>query len=108
MLNNITRNSRQKFSSSVEPIIPDPWETPSLPVETKYVPDSRQILTETHALFPPLGITEARRLPPASNPIKVLLQDELRLKVFGGRLKTQIEQALGLLCWIERLTTANI
>ncbi|MFQ4141695.1 hypothetical protein [Chlorogloeopsis sp. ULAP02] len=101
MLKNISRNPPQKSSLPVEQVIPDPWETPSLRVETKLIPDSWQIPTQTHPLIPPLGIPEARRLPPAFNTIKVLLQDELKLKVTSSKLKTQIEQALGLLCWIE-------
>jgi hypothetical protein len=107
MLKNISRNPPQKSSLSVEQLIPDPWETPSLTVETKSIPYSWQIPTETHPLVPPLGIPEARRLPPAFNTIKVLLQDELKLKVAGGKLKTQIEQALGLSCWMETLIGAN-
>ncbi|MDM9382034.1 hypothetical protein QUB80_15125 [Chlorogloeopsis sp. ULAP01] len=100
MLKNISRNPPQKSSLPVE-LIPDPWETPSLTVETKFIPDTWQIPTQNHPLVPPLGIPEARRLPPAFNSIKVLLQDELKLKVTGGKLKTQMEQALGLLCWME-------
>lgn len=101
MLKNISRNPPQKSSLSVEELIPDPWQTPSSRIETKSMPDSWPIPTETHPLVPPLGIPEARRLPPAFNSIKVLIQDELKLKIAGNKLNTQMEQALGLLCWIE-------
>jgi hypothetical protein len=101
MLKNLSRNPPQKSNSSVEELIPDPWQTPSLRIETKSIPDSWQIPTETHPLVPPCGIPEERRLPPAFNPIKVLLQDEIKLKVAGNTLTTQMEQALGLLCWME-------
>lgn len=101
MLNNISRNPPQKSSLSVDQIIPDPWETPSPIIETQSIPNSWQIPTETHHLIPPAGNPEARRLPPAFNPITVLLQDEIKLKLVGDKLKTQIEQALGFLCWME-------
>jgi hypothetical protein len=108
MLNNLSRNPPQKSSSCAEQLIPDPWQTPSLRIETQSIPDSWQIPTETHPLVPPLEIPEARRLPPAFNTIKVLLQDELKLKVAGGKLKTQMDQALGLLCWMETLMGVSI
>ncbi|HEY9800178.1 MAG TPA: hypothetical protein V6D25_07450 [Leptolyngbyaceae cyanobacterium] len=101
MLKNISRNPPQKSTLYVEQLIPDPWETPSPKVEAKSIPDTRLIPTVTHPLFYPLEIPESRRLPPAFNPIKVLLQDEMKLKVVGKKLKTQMEQALGLLCWME-------
>ncbi|MCX7593979.1 MAG: hypothetical protein N2235_09490 [Fischerella sp.] len=107
MLKNISRDPPQKPGLSGEQLIPDPWETPSSPSEEP-IPYSWQIATETHPLVSPLGIPETKRLPPAFNTIKVLLQDELKLKVAGGKLKTQIEQALGLLCWMETLIGANI
>ncbi|WP_374867540.1 hypothetical protein [Pelatocladus sp. BLCC-F211] len=101
MLENLSRNPPQKSSSSVEPLIPDPWQTPNLRIETKSIPDSWQIPTETHPLVLPGEIPEEKKLPPAFNPIKVLLEDEVKLKVAGGGLNTQMEQALGLLYWME-------
>ncbi len=101
MLKNISRNPPQKSTLSVEQLIPDPWETPSPEVAAKSIPDTRLIPTVNHPLFYPLGIPESRRLPPEFNPIKVLLQDEMKLKVVGEKLKTQMDQALGLLCWME-------
>jgi len=53
-------------------------------------------------LTTPLAIPEVRKLPPAFNTIKVLLQDELKLT--DSKLRTKMEQALALLCWIETLT----
>jgi hypothetical protein len=89
-------------SSSVEKLIPDPWDTPSPVVETQAIPNTWQLPTDTHPLIPPIEVPESRRLSPSPNPIQLLLQDELKLKgAAGGKLKTQIQTALGLLCWIE-------
>jgi hypothetical protein len=109
MLNNFDKAPLQKSSSSVEQLIPDPWETPSPTVETKSIPDSWQIPIDTHPLILPIEISETRRLSPALNPIKVLLQDELKLKVpAGSQFKTQMEQALGLLCWMGIVNSASV
>ena len=92
--------SRDPLSKSQ--LIPDPWEAPNPTVQPKFTVKTGQILIETHHLITAAGNPVAPRLAAALTPIRVLLQDELKLKVeLSSKLKTQMEKALALLCWMR-------
>lgn len=97
MLESLSRNPPNKSQ-----LIPDPWEAPNPTIPTKFTTDTWQTPPETHHLITAAGNPAAPRLAAAPTPIQVLLQDELKLRIdAGGKLKTQMEKALTLLCWME-------
>jgi len=97
MLESLSRNPPSKPQ-----LIPDPWEAPNPTVQTKSTANTWQIPIESHHLITAAGNLAAPRLAAALTPIQVLLQDELKLRVdVSGKLKTQMEKALALLCWMK-------
>jgi hypothetical protein len=97
MLENLSINQPSKPQ-----LIPDPWETPNSTAQTKFTANTWQIPREAHHLITAAGNPAALRLAAAPTPIQLLLQDELKLKPdASSKLKTQMEKALALLCWME-------
>lgn len=100
MLESLSRNLPNKPQ-----LIPDPWEDPNPTVQTKFIANTWQIPIETHHLITAALNPAVPRLAAAPTLIQVLLQEELKLRNDAcGKLKTQMEKALALLCWME---TAN-
>ncbi|MDV2994464.1 MAG: hypothetical protein N4J56_004118 [Chroococcidiopsis sp. SAG 2025] len=97
MLENLSRDPLNQPQ-----LIPDPWEAPNpTTVQPKLTVKTWQIPIETH-LITAAGNPAAPRLAAALTPIQVLLQDELKLRVdLSSKLKTQMEKALALLCWMR-------
>ncbi len=112
MFKKTNKNPTQIPTPRFEATLPDPWET----VEPEpYFPSPLELdrlLRQEHPLIsaaaPHLTIsaveTPAALLPPPqvdqsppSNPVKVLLQTELKLPSSFETMKAQIEQALALL-----------
>ncbi|MGL4622179.1 hypothetical protein [Chroococcidiopsis sp.] len=97
MLENLSRDP-----PSQPQLIPDPWEAPNPTIPSRFTANTWQIPSETHHLIAAAGNPALPRLAAALTPIQVLLQDELKLRVdASSRLKTQLEKALALLCWME-------
>lgn len=104
MLKNLAEDSIAQTNPNVSAkLIPDPWELkrPASELEMTLVPE---IPTESHPLIAPS--TNLENLPISqAKPIQVLLQDWLKLKAEDAKqLAVQLEEALGLLCWIEQVT----
>jgi hypothetical protein len=96
MLESLSRNLPNKPQ-----LIPDPWEAPNSTVQTQFTAKTWQIPVETHHLIAAAGNPAVPRLVAAPTPIQVLLQDELKLRSDpGDKLKTQMDKALALLCWM--------
>jgi hypothetical protein len=105
MLQDILRESPDRAASeSNSQLIPDPWELPSVVLETKSA-QSWQLPVESHPLISPGGNPAALQLPsPKSNPVQLLLQDWLKLRAEQARkLADNLSEALGLLCWMEMM-----
>jgi hypothetical protein len=97
MLENLSRDPPRKPQ-----LIPDPWEAPNPTIQPKSTTNTWQIPIETHHLITAAGNPTLPRLVAAPTPIQVLLQDEIKLRVdASSTLKTQLEKALTLLCWME-------
>ena len=97
MLENLSRNP-----PNTPQLIPDPWEAPNSTVQPKFTTKTWQIPIETHHLITAAGSLATPRLAAAPTPIQALLLDELKFRSDAGdKLKTQIEKALALLCWME-------
>lgn len=89
-------------------LIPDPWETPNPVQSAKSAPKTWQLPIETHLLISAAENVEAlqpRTCKPASE--QILLEDELKLKVYPGSLiKQQLEKALALIYWLGTVKQA--
>lgn len=101
MLNNINKS---RTASSASNIIPDPWDV-ATPIIREIQPVATKIPREEHLLFTGAGIPNAVLIGlPKPHPKETLLQDWLKLKTDKAReLGNQLQQALGLLYWVERV-----
>lgn len=103
MLKNPSKNREKQpqFKPESE-LIPDPWEEPMSPLAPEATPKFHELRPEPLRLSPPGRDPEGQLLTAASlSPLQVLLRDELKLKAcMAGKLKTQIQAALALLCWL--------
>ena len=106
MLKNLAQDSTPQTTSNVSAKpIPDPWEL-KRPAPNPETTPAWEVPTEDHPLIAPLANLEALPIPKAkAKPVQVLLQDWLKLKAEDAQqLAVQLQEALGLLCWMEQVT----
>ena len=95
----------QPNSGAVKETIPDPWSTPRTVQKTSPIPETWHLPTEPYPLISSAGSQKAPRLVShQSTSEEILLGDELKLKTSAGSLlKQQLEEALALLYWVDRI-----
>ena len=106
MLQNLTQDSTVSTTSNVSTKpIPDPWELKRPAPQPETIP-AWEVPTEAHPLIAPPAKREALPISEATTkPAQVLLQDWLKLKAEDAKqLAVQLQEALGLLCWMEQVT----
>ena len=106
MLKNLIQDSTNQTNSNVgTKAIPDPWEL-KRPAPKPETTPTWEVPTEAHPLIAPTAKREALPISEATTkPAQVLLQDWLKLKAEDAKqLAVQLQEALGLLCWMEQVT----
>lgn len=114
MFKQTNKNSSKLSGFNLESIIPDPWEPIatephiSSPFELdRWLKQEQPLISAaaTHAAIRSVEMPTVLLPPPPNghistvNSVKVLLQNELKLSSRWESIKTQIGQALTLLCW---------
>ncbi|MGI0485798.1 hypothetical protein ACN4EK_10200 [Pantanalinema rosaneae CENA516] len=114
MFNKTNKNSPKLSIPSSVPIIPDPWETIAPEPHIPSPLELDRLLRQEHPLIQAAAVHLAMPsvemptvlLPPPSgdrsammSPVKVLLQNELKLSSQWEAIKGQVGQALTLLYW---------
>jgi hypothetical protein len=93
----------QKTADASANLIPDPWGLPR-PAPQGEADRLGEVATEFPLSIAPAGNPDALQINEAkAKPAQVLLQDWLKLKAEDAKqLAIQLQEALGLLCWIEQ------
>ncbi len=84
--------------------ISDPWELPTPKPKTNPIPEAWKLPLETLPSIAPAGCPNAPKLPIAhlSKPVELLWKNWLKLRSQDAqKLAAEIQQAVGLLYWLE-------
>ena len=91
------------FNKKDAKIIPDPWELPGPKPNLNQLVEVEKTVQKPRQAIASAGDPRAKRLPEYhEKSATLLLRDWLKLKAEkADRLATEIQQALGLLYWLE-------
>jgi hypothetical protein len=113
MLKNVKNISRdppgQSLSDKDIPLIPDPWDCSDLGSPTQPPPQHGKFPIESHPSLAPASNPDTLLIQSTPlSPLRVLLQDWLKLGVHGGKaLSIHLQEAIALLYWQATIPTPD-